>query len=180
MTILALMFIAIQLLFALLIFYLTIAFIFGAPFVPSAKDEAESMIAIAGIKPGMKVYDLGSGDGRILFKAAKLGAHAIGFEINPFLVFFTKLRARFLSYGSRVEAFCMNFWYADVRDADVVFVYLIPWRMTKLKQKLLSQLKPGSLVVSNSFIFRGWKIHRMDPKRHIYAFKISRQMIVGS
>src|SRR3989344_5032965 len=81
------LFLTIQLGFAILIFYLCIAFITGAPFVPSTNPTAHAMIRLACIKPGMKVYDLGAGNGNLLFLAAKGGATAIGLEINPLLVF---------------------------------------------------------------------------------------------
>lgn len=172
MSTLLIIFIGLQILFALFIFFLTIAFITGAPFVPSTSDVADTMIRMAGLSKGDTVYDLGSGDGRLLFLAAARGANAVGFEINPFLVIFTRIKARMYQYGNCIRVYCRNFWLEDVSGADVVFIYLIPWRMERLRKKLERELKPGSLVVSNSFIFRGWKILDEDPKNHVYAFRI--------
>lgn len=173
---LLILFIGVQLLFAVLLFFLTLAFIMGAPFVPSARNEAESMIELAGIKRGINVYDLGSGDGRILIMAARRGALATGFEINPFLVFLTMLRARLNGLGHLVKVRCMNFWHADIHDADIIFIYLIPWRMDRLKDKLLAELKPGATVVSNSFIFRNWRVFKSDPEHHIYVFRVTKAL----
>jgi len=162
----------IQLLFALLIFFLTIAFVTGAPFVPSTKPTASSMIRLAHLKPGMTVYDLGSGDGRLLFLAAKEGGAAIGFEINPFLVVFSWIKKMASKERDRIGIRWQNFWQADFSKADVVFVYLLPWKMEKLAKKLQKELKPGSLVVSNSFIFPKWKILREDQRNHVYVFRV--------
>lgn len=156
-------FLGINLLFALFIFFLTIAFVAGAPFVPSTKNTAASMIRLAKLKKGMTIYDLGSGDGRLLILAAKMGCTAVGFEINPFLVALSHLR--------RLRVEWKNFWHADISDADVVFVYLLPWRMDKLSSFLKKQLKPGALVISNSFIFPNWKILRQDTVNHVYVFR---------
>ena len=159
-------------LFALFILFLTIAFVTGAPFVPSSKRTAQSMIDLARIKPGMKIYDLGSGEGRLLQLAAEKGATAIGHEINPFLVLFTKLRFVFSPYRKNIGVHWKNFWHSDFSDADVVFIYLLPWKMEKLEQLLVKQLKPGALIVSNSFIFPHRKIIRQDRLNHVYVFKI--------
>lgn len=168
---LSLVFLFIHLAFALFIFFLTIAFVTGAPFVRSTNPTARAMIRLARIKPGMKVYDLGSGDGRLLFLAAEKSATAIGLEINPLLVFWTWIRKIVSRYRNRVTVRWQNFWNADLSHADVVFVYLLPWRMEKLAIKLKRELKPGSVIVSNSFIFPNWQILRQDKARHIYVFK---------
>ena len=130
------------------------------------------MISLAHIKPGMKIFDLGSGDGRLLRLAAEKGARAIGFEINPFLVLFTKIKFIFSPYHNSVTVKWKNFWKSDLRDADVVFVYLLPWRMEKLEEFLKNQLKPGTLVISNSFIFSNLKRIKKDELNHVYVFKI--------
>ena len=132
------------------------------------------MIHLARMKPGMKVYDLGSGDGKLLFLASKKGATAIGLEINPLLVIYATLRAIRIegSHTSMVQIRWKNFWKANLSDADVVFVYLLPWRMERLAAKLKKECKPGTLIVSNSFIFPNWKILREDKKLHVYVFKV--------
>ncbi|MDP1722677.1 MAG: hypothetical protein Q8L37_05700 [Candidatus Gottesmanbacteria bacterium] len=172
MSLLSILFTALNLSFALLIFFLTLAFATGAPFVRSNKKAVDAMIRLARLKPGMKVYDLGSGDGTLLFRAADLGAIAVGLEINPFLVLWTNIKILLSLDRNRVTVRWQNFWRTDIHDADVVFVYLLPWRMEKLATKLENELKPGSLVISNSFIFPNWKILRSDESSHIYVFKI--------
>lgn len=152
--------------------YLLMAFVTGAPYVPSQMSRAKRMIELAEITKDKTVYDLGSGDGRMLFLAAEKGAHAVGVEMNPFLVYFTWLRSLFTPYKKLVHVRCKNLWTTDVSKADVVFIYLLPWRMDQLAQKLKKELKKGSIVVSNSFIFPNWKIYKQDPALHVYAFRI--------
>lgn len=130
------------------------------------------MIALARIRPGQTIIDVGSGDGRVLFAAAKKGANAIGIEINPYLVRFTQLKALLGAYKGSIRVRWQNLWKADLRDADIIFVYLIPWKMDVLAQKIKKEVPPGSLVISNSFIFPGWKVVRQDTVHHIYAFRV--------
>ena len=165
-------FLLLQLLMAGFMLYLLLAFVTGAPYVPSQMVRAQRMIELASIKKGTKIYDLGSGDGRMLFLAAEKGATAYGIEINPFLVYFTWIRSIFTPYRKLVHVRCKNLWTTDVSSADVVFIYLLPWRMDQLATKLKKELKKGSLVVSNSFIFPNWKIYKQDPALHVYAFRV--------
>lgn len=163
----ALFFLFLQLIIAGLFLFLCIAFITGGPFVPSSKKSVAAMVVLARIKKGMTIIDLGSGDGRVLFASAKKGATAIGYEMNPYLVLWTKLHN-----NKHVWVYWKNLWNADLSNADIVFVYLLPWRMEKLAKKLKKELKPGSLIISNSFIFPNWKRVREDQKNHIYVFGV--------
>ncbi len=162
-----------ELLFGAFIIFLCIAFFTGGPFVPSSTTAVDAMIKEACIKPGMTVYDVGSGDGRVLFAAAAKGARAVGIEINPYLVWYTRIRAFFSPYRGKITVVWGDLWRADVSAANLVFVYLIPWRMEEFSHKLGKELKPGSLVVSNSFIFPNWKAVRSDSRHHIYTFLVS-------
>ena len=171
-SLLAIIFIIIQLVFAGFFLFLCLAFVTGGPFVPSTKKAVDAMVKLAKIRPGQTVIDVGSGDGRVLFAAAKNGAHAIGIEINPYLVRFTQIKAFIGQHRGNIKVHWQNLWKADLSSADVVFVYLIPWKMEVLAKKLKTELKPGTLVISKSFIFPGWKIVRQDTVHHVYAFRI--------
>lgn len=170
--ILSLIFLLIQLGFVIGILYLCIAFVTGAPFVPTKKSAATSMIALTGIKKKDTVYDLGSGNGKLLFLAAAKGARAIGYEINPMLVVYSNILAFFSPYRGRVVTKWKNFWNADIHDADIIAIYLLPWKMERLAQKITKECKKGTIVVSNSFIFPKWKIYRQDSANHIYVFRV--------
>ena len=165
-------FLILQLCFAILFFYLCLAFITGAPFVPSTNPVSRSMIRLARIKKGMVIYDLGSGNGKLLFLAAQHGALAKGFEINPFLVLLSNLRSLFSPYRNQIHTYLNNFWTADLGDADVVFIYLLPWRMEKLERKLMKECKKGTIIVSNSFIFPHLTCIGKSEKHHVFAFRI--------
>lgn len=165
-------FYGLQLCFAVYLLYYIIAFLSGAPFVPSTNPTAKSMIDLAGIKKGSIVYDLGSGEGRLLFLAAAKGANATGIEINPILVFYTAIRVYLSHYRNQVRVLWKDFWKTDLRDADVVLIYLLPWRMERIEKKLIKQLKPGAIVVSNSFLFPHLTLYKQDPANHVYVYKI--------
>ena len=169
---LEIIFVVINLLFAVLIFYLLIAFFTGAPYVPSTNLVSQKIIELAKIKRGERVYDLGSGDGNLLFLAAQKGAIATGIEINPFLVLFTHLRIFLSPHRPLVHVRWQSFWKSDLSDADAIFIYLLPWRMEKLANFLKKQCKPGTRIVSNSFIFPNWKIKREDKKLHVHVFVV--------
>ncbi len=158
--------------FALLIFFLTIAFVTGAPFVRSNKQAVDAMIRLARIKSGTKVYDLGSGDATLLFRAAALGATAVGLEINPFLVLWSRLKIFLSPSRKHITVRWQNFWRADLADANVIFVYLLPWRMESLENILKMHCKPGTRIVSNSFIFPSLKRLQKDRKSHVFSFEI--------
>lgn len=166
------LFLFLNLFFALFILFLTVAFVTGAPFVRSNKKAADAMIRLANIKPGMRVYDLGSGDGTLLFRAADLGAISIGFEINPFLVLWTKLRIILSRRQKHISALWRNFWTGGFSDADLVFVYLLPWRMNALEELMKKRCKKGTRIVSNSFIFPTLTRIGEDKAAHVYAFRV--------
>lgn len=171
-------FIILQIFFAAFIVYLCVAFITGGPFVPSSNKAVKAMISAAHIKSGMTVYDVGSGDGRVLFAAAVKGAIATGIEINPYLVWYTRIRAFFSPYRGRIRVIWGDFWRTDLSKANIVFVYLVPWRMKEFAAKLTKELPKGATVISNSFIFPEWKIVEKDEASHIYAFHIPRSRTV--
>ena len=175
--VLQILFLVLQLLFALLFFYMTLAFVMGAPYVPSTTSVSEVMIQLASIKKGEKIFDLGSGDGRLLFMASKLGATAIGLEINPYLVLLSNIKSLFSTHRKTVRTYWKNFWRADYKTADVAFVYLLPWRMKQLEKKLLKEMKAGSRVVSNSFIFPNIPCTKKDEEHHVYLFTIPKKKI---
>lgn len=165
-------FLVLQLLMAGFMLYLLLAFVTGAPFVPSQTNTARRMVELAQLKKGMTIYDLGSGDGRILFLAAAQGARAIGIEINPYLVWYARVRAALSPWRTHISLKWESLWKTRLHDADVVFVYLLPWRMQELAAKLERELKSGSLVVSNSFIFPKWKQIRCDDQKHVYVYEV--------
>lgn len=138
----------------------------AAPFLPSTRRTTRRMVAAAGIQPGEIVYDLGSGDGRILFAAAREGAVATGIEIHPMLVWWSRFWAWVLRH--KVTVIRDNLWNTDIRSADVIFLFILHTKMPALEQKIRREAKPGARIVSNSFTFPGWQYEKKDGTVYVY------------
>jgi cyclopropane fatty-acyl-phospholipid synthase-like methyltransferase len=132
------------------------------PFVPSPQEVVDKMIELAGVKKGDVVYDMGSGDGRIVIAAAKKGARAVGFEIDGDLVKESRENIRKAGVQDRAEIRQQDILTVDFAPASVVTMYLLPDVNLKLKPNLLKQLKPGSRVVSHSFDMGDWKPDKVE------------------
>lgn len=143
----------------------------GAPFVPSEKRKVRIMLELARIKPGETVIDLGSGDGKIIIEAAKKGARAVGVEINPFLVWFSRWRVKRLGLENLVTILRQDFMKYNFGDADAVFIYLLPKAVEKIKAKMFDELKNGARVVSNTFPVQGWEPAEEMEKVRLYQIK---------
>lgn len=143
----------------------------GAPFVPVRKEKIEKAIELRGLEPGQKITDLGSGDGRVLIAAARRGARAIGFEINPFLVWKANSNIKKEKLEKLAIAKWGNFWWQDLSSFDVVFVYGISNIMRGLEKKLQRELKPGAKVVCFSFQFPNWQPEIKENGIYIYLIK---------
>jgi SAM-dependent methyltransferase len=144
------------------------------PFVPSPQDVVDKMIELADVKPGDVVYDLGSGDGRIVITAAKKGAKAVGFDIDGDLVKQSRANIQKAGVQNSAEIRQQDILTVDLSPASVVTMYLLPDVNLKLKPHLLSQLKPGSRVVSHAFDMGDWKPDKVERVngRTIYLWTI--------
>jgi SAM-dependent methyltransferase len=144
------------------------------PFVPTPQEVVDKMIELAGVKKGDTVYDLGSGDGRIVITAAKKGARAVGFDVDGSLVKESRENIRKAGVQNLAEIRQQDILTVDLSPASVVTMYLLPDVNLKLKPNLLSQLKPGSRVVSHAFDMGDWqpdKTERVNG-RTIYLWTI--------
>ncbi|MCG6877426.1 MAG: methyltransferase domain-containing protein [Betaproteobacteria bacterium] len=128
------------------------------PFVPTKQEVVEAMLDLAGVTAKDVVYDLGCGDGRIVVTAAhKYGARGVGVDIDPERIKEADERAKKDGVTHRVEFILGNLFDADIHDATVVTLYLLPEINLKLKPKLLRELKPGTRIVSHDFSMgRDW------------------------
>jgi len=128
------------------------------PYVPTQNAVVEAMLKLAGVKKTDTVYDLGCGDGRIVIMAAKqYGAHGVGIDINPERIQEARANARQAGVEDLVKFEENDLFAADIHNATVVTLYLLPSINLKLRPKLLSDLKPGTRVVSHSFDMGDWK-----------------------
>jgi len=133
--------------------------------VPDVRTPPEVVIEIlrlARVGPGDTVYDLGSGDGRIVIAAARdFGARGVGLELDPALVSESASNARRAGVADRTRFLPQDIFDADISEATVVTLYLSPDVNLRLKPKLLSQLKRGSRIVSHDFPIAGWTPERV-------------------
>ena len=143
----------------------------GSPWVPIRFKMVHKMLDLAEIQPDELVYELGCGDGRIAVIAArKYQARVVGIELNPFLWLWCQLVITIFGLRSRVKVVLGNFYKHDLRDADVVVCYLLPKTNKELEGKLLRELRPGTRVISNTFLFYQVRLSKRDGKALLYLF----------
>ena len=127
------------------------------PFVPTPPDVIDRMLEMAQVKSGDVIYDLGSGDGRIVIQAAKrYGVRGVGIEIDPDLVQKARDNAFREKVDKLVEFRAQDALTVDVSPATVVTLYMLPEFNAKLRPIFDRQLKPGARVVSHDFEIQGW------------------------
>ena len=128
--------------------------------VPDVRTPPEVVIEIlrlARVGPDDVVYDLGSGDGRIVIAAARdFGARGVGIELDPALVVESEKNARRARVAERTRFLLRDVFEADISEATVVTLYLSPDLNLRLRPTLLAQLKPGSRIVSHDFPIGDW------------------------
>lgn len=133
------------------------------PYVPSPQEVVDKMLELAAVKKGDVVYDLGSGDGRIIVTAAKkYGVKAIGFEIDPDRIRESRENIQKAGVQSLAEIRQQDILTVDLSGASVVTMYLLPNVNMQLRPNILSQLKPGSRVVSHAFDMGDWKPDKIE------------------
>jgi SAM-dependent methyltransferase len=121
-------------------------------YVPTPQPVVDAMLELAQVKRSDVVYDLGSGDGRIVITAAKkYGASGVGIELDPALVKKARANAAAAGVAGRVQFVTQNLYTADLSKATVVTLYLLQSINERLRPKLVRQLKPGARIVSHVF-----------------------------
>ena len=128
------------------------------PYVTSPPHVVEAMLKLAHVGSGDLVYDLGCGDGRIVISAAKqYGARGVGIDNNPDRIDEARANARVAGVNHRVNFELKDLFDADIGNATVVAVYLLPDVNLRLRSRLVHELKPGTRVVSHNFAMGDWK-----------------------
>jgi len=157
--------------------------LFIAPFVGTPPQVARQMLIIAEVKPGEIVYDLGSGDGRLVIMAAQeFGAKAVGVELREDLVKQALEKVLELHLEDRIKIFHKDLFEVDLSPANVVTLYLTTSANKKVQPKLESELKHGARVVSHDYEILGWKPLKVEnfcenprlgyPSHTLYLYKI--------
>ncbi|HEX6324473.1 MAG TPA: methyltransferase domain-containing protein [Vicinamibacterales bacterium] len=126
-------------------------------YVPTPPEVVEAMLRLAKVGPNDVVYDLGSGDGRIVITAAqKFGARGIGFDIDPERIAEANANLAQAGVGDRVRFVQADLFEQDLSEATVITLYLLPSLNMKLRPTLW-KLKPGTRIVSHSFDMGDWQ-----------------------
>ncbi len=147
----------------------------AAPFVATPPEVGQAMLRLANVRPDDVVYDLGSGDGRIIVAAAKdFGARAVGVEIDSDLNRDARDRAKRAGVAGKVRIIEGDLFQTPIGEATVVTMYLLPKTVDRLKPKLLSELKPGTRIVSFAFPISDWPPTKVEDisSRKIYLWVI--------
>ncbi len=142
----------------------TFVILFGAPFLPTLKQHIPRALDLIDLKPGQTILELGSGDGRVLEAAAKRGLYAVGYEINPFLVLYSRYKTR--RYANNIKIVWGNYWRKNWPQTDGVFVFLLQPYMSKLDKKIVQEYSTPVKLVSFAFHIP----HRKPDKKRLGLF----------
>ncbi len=126
-------------------------------FIPTPLEAIDAMLTLANLADGDVIYDLGCGDGRILMRAAQqFKIRGVGIDIDPQRIREAETLAHQAGVGDRLSFYQADLFASDVTEATVVILYLLPHLNLRLRPQLLSQLKPGSRVISHDFDMGDW------------------------
>ena len=151
--------------------------IIGAGWEPTSKILVRKMLEMAEVNSKDLVYDLGSGDGRIIIEAARTyKANAIGIEADPLRYFWSKLMIIIFGLNQKVKVIWGNFFNQNITAATVVTLFLSSKANQKLKQMLQEELQPGTRIVSYYWTFHGWEPVKVDRKNKIYMYIIGKNL----
>lgn len=151
---------------------------YDVPYVPTPEPVVREMLRLAKIGPKDLLYDLGSGDGRIVIMAAKeFGARGVGVDIDPERIAEARANARKAGVASKVKFVQGNLFDVDLRPATAVTLYLLPLVNLQLKPKLLTELRPGTPVVSHAWdMGSDWEpeVERTVSDRKVFLWHVPR------
>jgi hypothetical protein len=143
--------------------------LFGAPYLPTRKQQTETALDLLDLKSGQTLLELGCGDGRVLKAAAQRGIRGIGYELNPILV----IVARLYTWSERknVKIIWGNYWTQPWPKADGIFVFLLNKLMPKLDTKITQEFSDPVKLVSYAFAIPGKK--PVTEKGGLYLYRYS-------
>jgi len=135
-----------------------------APYYPTPESIVQKMLQLGGLKAGEKMFDLGSGDGRIVIMAAeKFHANAVGVELQKDLFEQSMAKIQKLKLQKTARIINGDILQQDFSSADLITVYLLPFSNDKIRPILDKQLKKGTRIVSHDFEFKDWKAEKVEP-----------------
>jgi SAM-dependent methyltransferase len=157
----------------LLAVYLIFSWFTQTPFYPSSVRKLSRLIDNKTIKvpESGKFIDIGSGDGRFVIWAAKRGYQSDGIEFNPFLTLLSKFKIFIHRLSSKATVFNKNFNDHSFADYSIAYLYIFSEHMDKLKHKLFNEMKPGSVIITNTFKFTNVEPDEQIDRFYIYYVK---------
>ena len=145
----------------------------GAGWEPTSRKKVRKMLEMSGAGPADVIYDLGSGDGRIVVEAARrFHAKAVGVEADPLRVLFSRLAISLLHLEGQARIIWGNFFHVDLSEATIVTLFLSQGTNRKLEPKLATELRPGARIVSYEWTFDGWTPTATDADDHLSLYVI--------
>jgi 16S rRNA A1518/A1519 N6-dimethyltransferase RsmA/KsgA/DIM1 with predicted DNA glycosylase/AP lyase activity len=134
-----------------------------APYYPTPETIVQKMLTLGGLKAGEKMFDLGSGDGRIVIMAAqKFHAQAVGIEMDKDLYKQSTARIQNLGLAKRASIINGDIFKQNYSSADLVTVYLLPSSNDRVQPLLEKHLKKGARIVSHDFAFKNWQPEKIE------------------
>jgi hypothetical protein len=141
----------------------------GAIYLPSSDTHIKTMLDLAQIKKGDTAVDIGSGDGRIVAALSQAGAEAHGYEINPFLVLWSKFKLSNQQLSTPAHIHWASMWSVNYKDYSVVILFGMSYIMKGMQKKLQKELPVGSRIICNSFPFPNWKETKRIGNVYLYV-----------
>lgn len=141
----------------------------NAPFVPMEAEVVERVMEIADVGQNDFFYDLGSGDGRLVIAAAMRGARAVGVEISSYRVWYSRVIIAFLGLSKKAKIVQGDIFEANLGEATVVCLYLLPKTNEELKTKFLGELRKDVRLVTVGFPISGFKLVKEDERGTVYG-----------
>lgn len=127
----------------------SLGFFSGAPYAPTSRQTIKLIFQELPLTKRDVVYDLGSGDGRVLEEAARRGIRGVGFEINPALYLWSRFHIHLLGRSKLVTFHLGNFWNKPIESASVVFAFLLPEFMPRLEAKIERESLKGTYIITH-------------------------------
>jgi cyclopropane fatty-acyl-phospholipid synthase-like methyltransferase len=148
---------------------------FGAPWHPTSRKDIIRALELCEAKPGQILYDLGSGDGRVLKIAAKnFGMEAVGLEIDPLKVWLAKLFLPKEKYATRIKILRKNIFDFDLGQADIIFIYMTHQALDRLFPKIVETLKPTAKIACYRFCLRGAQPEKVTADKKIFIYQFNK------
>lgn len=155
-------------LITILSIFFILPFLIGAPYEGIKEKPLKEMIKIANPKKEDIVVDLGSGDGRIVIEFAKKGIRAVGLEINPFLVIYSRRKIKKLGLEKTAKIYWKNFWREDFKKFSIITTFQYFTISKKLENKIKKECKKGTKIISHYWKFPNLKIKKEKEKIYLY------------